>query len=218
MNRIKILFTLLLLAFVLTSCRQETCQLPTKPAFKVLAKFLSFDGGDKYHSANFEVIKCLSDSVQLGDTIKVWYYNHQQPRKNIDTVLLSLDLYNRQSQVEKDNLHCIDDNGTTGIKDAKIDNVSFDYWEGCELGNSNCNTLEFERKSTDSNWFLILPCGGTETVISISGQNYSKELHFKNSNRPPYLELSNLSDGKYSANMRACGLGGLVLFNLKTKN
>jgi hypothetical protein len=63
-----------------------------------------------------------------------------------------------------------------------------------------------------------MPCGGTETAITISGQNFYKDLHFFHDCCPPYLELTNLNDGQYSANMSACGLGGSVSFHLTTTN
>jgi len=61
-----------------------------------------------------------------------------------------------------------------------------------------------------------MPCGGTETTITISGQNFKKKLHLFHDSCPPYLELTNLNDGQYSVNMIACGLGGTIIFNLVT--
>jgi hypothetical protein len=216
MNRLENILTIILLCFSLTSCGQTKTEYFKDPEFKVLAKLISFEGGDKLHSAKFKVIKCLNDSIQLKDTISVWYYNYLQPDTNIDTVLLTLNRYDRQSHLIKNNLHCIENNGKTGITKAKINYIAFDYWEGCETGKGNCKPLTFSRNSDNKNWFLIMPCGGTETAITISGQNFNKELHLFSNNCPPYLDLSNLTDGKYNANMRACGLGGTVTFNLKT--
>jgi len=216
MNRPKNILTILLLSLTLTSYGQTNTEYFKEPEFKVLAKFISFDGGDKLHSAKFKIIKCLTDSIQLKDTISVWYYNYLQPDTIVDTVLLTLNRYDRQSSVIKDNLHCIDNNGEIGIQKAKIEYIKFDYWEGCETGKRECNPLTFSRSENLKNWFLIMPCGGTATSITISGQKFNKELNLFQDSCPPCLELSNLTDGQYLANMRACGLGGAVTFNLTT--
>ncbi|MEO9144406.1 MAG: hypothetical protein ABI237_02525, partial [Ginsengibacter sp.] len=112
---------------------------------------------------------------------------------------------------------CPDYNGKIGIQKAKIEFIDFDYWEGCETGKGDCRPLTFARTKAEKNWFLIMPCGGTETAITISGQNFNKELHLFHKHCPPYLDLTNLNDGQYSANMRAGGLGGTVTINLETK-
>jgi hypothetical protein len=216
MNKLKNILTIFYFGLTLTSCGQTKNENFKEPSFQVLAKFISFNGGDKLHSATFRVIKCLNDSIQLKDTISVWYYNYLQPDTTLDNVLLTLNRYDRQSNIVKDNLHCIDNNGQTGVLKAKIEFIKFDYWEGCETGKGECKTLNFVRQKTDKKWFLIMPCGGTETAITISGRNFNKELHLYHDNCPPYLDLSNLTDGNYLANMRACGLGGSVTFNLTT--
>jgi hypothetical protein len=216
MNRLENILTIIFFCLTLTSCGQINAEYFKESEFKVLAKFISFEGGDKLHSAKFKVIKCLNDSIQPKDTISVWYYNYLQPDTNIDTVLLSLNKYDRQSQLVKDNLHCIGNNGKTGFQKVKTDFIDFEYWEGCETGKGECKPLTFTRLKAEKNWFLIMPCGGTETAVTISGQNFDKELHLFHESCPPCLDLTNLSDGKYSANMRACGLGGTVTFILAT--
>jgi hypothetical protein len=216
MKRLKNILTILFFCLTFTSYGQTKNEYFKEPSFQVLAKFISFNGGDKLHSATFKVLKNMNDSIQLKDTITVWYYNYLQPDTTLDYVLLTLNKYDRQSNVIKNNLHCIDNDGKTGIQSAKIEFIEFDYWEGCETGKGECKPLTFTRTEKEINWFVIMPCGGTETAIAISGQNFKKELHFNHDNCPPYLDLSNMNDGKYSANMRACGLGGTVEFSLIT--
>ncbi|MCZ2357356.1 MAG: hypothetical protein LC115_11850 [Bacteroidia bacterium] len=111
---------------------------------------------------------------------------------------------------------CPNYDGTANIQKAKVEYIGFDYWEGCETGKGNCNPLTFKRTKNEKNWFLLMPCGGTETAITISGKSFSKELHLYHDNCPPYIELTSLTDGQYTANMRACGLGATVTFNLTT--
>lgn len=216
MNRFNSILIITFLCLTLISDGQTMADYFKDPELRVLATLISFESGDKLHSAKFKVIRCLNDSIQLKDTISVWYYNYLQPETAIDTVILTLNRYGQQAQTIKNDLHCIDNNGKTGIQKAKINFITFDYWKGCETGKGDCKPLTFIRSKDDKNWFLIMPCGGSGTEISISGQRFNKELHLYHDNCPPYLELSNLTDGSYSANMRACGLGGTVNFNVTT--
>ena len=200
----------------LTSYGQVQTAKTKREDYKVLAKFVSFEGGNKIHFAKFKVIKNLSDTLVLNDTITVGYYNYKQPDDNIDDVVLILTKYDGQTKM-KNCFICLDYDGRTNIQKAKIEYIDFDYWEDCEIGKTNCIPLVFSRTKNEKNWFLIMPCGGTKTAITISGQNFSKELHLYYDNCPPYLELTNLIDGQYYANMIACGLGGTVKFNIVTK-
>lgn len=225
MKRLKNILTFLLLSFTLTSCGQtqitdsknknNKIENSKNENYKVLAKLISFEGGNKIYFAKFRVIKDLSDNLALNDTIFVGYYNYKEPDENIDNVLLIIKKYDGQTSM-KNYFICPDYDGKTNIQKAKIDYIDFNYWEGCETGKGECKPLTFSRTIKENNWFLIMPCGGTETSISISGKDFSKELHLYHDNCPPYLDLSNLTDGKYIANMRACGLGGTVTFNLTT--
>lgn len=215
MNRLKNILTILLLGLTLTSCGQTQTTDNKNESYKVLAKLISFEGGDKVHFAKFKIIKNLSDTVVMNDTIIVGYYNYKEPDGNIDNVLLTIKKYDGQTLM-KNYFICPEYDGKNNIQKAKIEYIDFDYWEGCETGKGDCKPLTFSRTEKENYWFLIMPCGGTETAITISGRNFNKELHLNHDNCPPYLDLSNLVDGKYSANMRACGLGGTVTFNLTT--
>ncbi len=215
MNRQKNILAIFCFSLTLTSCGQTTTNYIKNENFKALAKFISYEGGDKIHFAKFKIVKDLSDTLILSDTITVGYYNYKQPDNNIDYVLLTLNKYDGQSSM-KNYFICPAYDGKVGIHKAKIEFINFDYWEGCETGKGDCTPLTFTRTKSQNNWFLVMPCGGTETAISISGQNFNKELHLFHDNCPPYLDLTNLNDGQYSANMRADGLGGTVTFNLTT--
>lgn len=215
MKKLKNILTFPLLFLTLTACGQTKKTDAKIDSYKVLAKLISFEGGDKIHFAKFRVIKNLSDSLLLNDTIVVGYYNYKQPDENIDNVLLTLNKYDGQTSV-KNYFICPDYDGIANIQKAKIEYIDFDYWECCETGKGDCKPLTFSRTEKDKNCFLIMPCGGTETAITVSGQNFNKEIHLFHNNCPPYLELTNLADGKYLAKMRACGLGGTVTFNLTT--
>jgi hypothetical protein len=212
MKVFKYILTILLFSLTLASCGQTKKEYFVEPNFKVLAKFISFKGGDKLHSAYFKVIKCLNDSIQLKDTISVWYYNYLQPEKNLDTVLLTLNRYDRQSSIIKDNLHCSDNNGKLGIQKAKIEFIDFIWWEGCDVGTFKYTPWIFKRTILEQNHFLIFPC----SEIKIKGQNLKEELILRNINCPPYIELTNWLDGKYQVEMTAYGNGGHIEFELKT--
>jgi hypothetical protein len=216
MSKSKNILAIVILCLTIPSFGQTKTTEPKSAHYQALAKLISFEGGDKIHFAKFIIIKDLSSTSILSDTILVGYYNYKQPDGRIDHVLLTLRKYDGQTTM-KNYFICPDYDGTANIQKANIALIAFDYWEGCETGKGECNPLTFTSTKTEENWFLIMPCGGTETSITISGENFFKKLHLKNDNCPPYLELSNLADGKYSANMAACGLGGTVTFYLITK-
>lgn len=215
MNGIKGILTIILLSLTLTSCGQTNVNDTKTENYKVLAKLISFEGGDKIHFAKFQIIKSLSDSTFLKDTITVGYYNYKQPDESINTVLMTIEKYDGQTTL-KNYFICPDYDGKTNIQKAKIENIDFEYWQNSETGNSDCKPLEFSRKNNEKNWFLIMPCGGTETEITVTGQNFSKTQHLFHESCPPHLDLSKLKDGNYSANMVACGLGGTINFSLTT--
>ena len=63
-----------------------------------------------------------------------------------------------------------------------------------------------------------MPYSGTETSITVSSSDkcFLQTQNIFHDNCPPFLNLTDLKDGKYIANMLGCGLGGSVEFNLKT--
>jgi flavodoxin len=215
MNRLKNIATILLLSLALTSCGQSQPTGSKNGSYKVLAKLISFEGGDKVHFTKFKIIKDLSDSLLVNDILIVGYYNYKEPDENIDNVLLNIKKYDGQTPL-KNYFICHDYDGKNNIQKAKIEYIDFDYWQACETGKGHCKPLTFFRTANEENWFLIMPCGGTGTAITISGKDFKKEMHLHSANCPPYLDLSKLRDGKYFANMSACGLGGTISFNLTT--
>jgi len=217
MNRLKNILTILFFGLTLTSSGQTQTTELKNYNYKILAKLISFEGGDKIHFAKFKIIKNLSDSLVVNDTIIVGYYNYKEPDENIDNVLLTIKKYEGLTSM-KNYFICPEYDGKKNIQKAKIEYIDFDYWEGCETRKGDCKPLVFSRTEKEKNWYLIMPCGGNITSISITGVNYIKELHLEHNNCPPYLDLSNLNDGNYSASMMACGLGGTVTFNLITMN
>lgn len=212
---LKNILTILLLGLALTSCGQTKAKVEQSGNFKALARLISFEGGDKIYVAKFKIIKNLSDILTQNDTVLVGFYNYKPPEINLDTVLLTLKKDGGKTSV-KNYFICPDNDGKQGIKSTKIDFIDFAYWEACETGKGDCQPLTITRPKAEKNWYLMMPCGGTETAISITGQNFNKKLHLHHDNCPPYLDLTNLNDGQYFATMIACGLGGTVQFNLTT--
>jgi hypothetical protein len=189
-TRILILQTIFLIINIAGSFAQSE--------IKALAKLVS----NEKNSSGFAILKDFSDTTIAGKTITVGHY---YSKENFDTVLLTL---NKESV---ENYYIC-----TSIQKAKISYISFDYWNDCETGKGKCNPLTFTRNNQEKNWFLIMPCGGTETKIIVSGNSFNQQIHINHRGCPPFIELTNLPDGEYHANMFACGLGGGVTFNLKT--
>jgi hypothetical protein len=185
----------------------ESCE------FRVLAKFLSYEGGDKVHISRFTVLAGFNTKISAGEIIRVGYYSYKRPDDNLDTVLLTLVTYPGQVKITNYFI-CPNYDGKKGIQPAKIDFISYDFWEGCETGNKSCPKLQFERP-TGKNWFLVMPCGGTQTHIEIrETKNSNLVRSILDNSCPPILDLSELQNGQYSASMIACGLGGSIIFNL----
>ena len=210
------ILTFLLLILALVSCGQTTKRNSAKTEFKALAKFVSGGEGSKIYIAKYKIIKDFTDTT-FTDTINVGYYFYKDNKQQFDTVLLTLRKYEGQTKIENYFI-CPDYDAKLGIQKAKVNFIDFKYWEDCETGKGVCNPLNFTRTKEEKNWYLIMPCGGTATSITVSSSDkgYSQQQNLFHDKCPPFLELTNLKDGKYFANMMACGLGGSVEFNLRT--
>lgn len=184
--------------------------------FKALAKLVSGGEGSKIYIAKYKIIKDFTDTT-FADTINVGYYFYKDNTQQFDTVLLTLRKYEGQTKTENYFI-CPDYDVKLGIQKANIKFIDFDYWEGCETGKGECKPLTFTRTKDEKNLYLIMPCGGTESSITVSSSDktFSQEQYLFHDNCPPFLALTDLKDGKYFANMIACGLGGQVEFNLTT--
>jgi hypothetical protein len=210
------ILTILFLTFAFISCGQTTKSNNSKTEFKALAKLVSSGEGSKIHVAKYKIIKDFTDTT-FSDTINVGYYFYKDNTQPFDTVLLTLTKYEGQTEL-KNYFICPDYDAKLGIQKAKVNFIDFNYWENCETRKGECKPLNFTRRKDEKNWFLIMPCGGTETKVTVSSSDktFSQEQHLFHDKCPPFLELTNLKDGKYFAQMIACGLGGQVEFNLTT--
>jgi len=185
---------------------------------KVIAKLIAPGQGDKIHIADYKVIKVIKGELS-NDTIKVGYYFYNEYPNSPDTAILNLTTYIGNTKT-KDYYIFHDYNAKLGIERVRISAVDFEYWEGCETGKGKCKPLTFTRISKKENWFLIMPCGGTSTSVTLTASGQSNPIqktdlrHFE---CPPVFELTNLPDGKYFANMLACGLGGSIEINITTE-
>ena len=190
---------------------------------KVIAELVTQRQGNGIQIAKFKVIKTIKGKV-TNDTIQVGYYFDNEHKISQDTALLTLTTYTGNTNT-KDYYIFPDHNAKKGIENVKISIVDFDYWQGCETGKGECKPLTFTRKVKDEKWFLILPCGGTATTVTLSKQQginkvneVIKKIEILHSDCPPVIELTNLKDGKYYANMLSCGLGGQIEINIETKS
>lgn len=217
MKRLIYIPAICLSALVLNACVQAQQPHTKTHGLTALARFVANRGGDKVHISQFVIIKDFANTVAIGETVNVGYYAYKGNNENTDTVLLTLDKYDGQTK-DKHYFICPDYDVNKGIQKAKVDFIGFDYWEGCETGRGDCKPLTFTRTTDGKNWYLIMPCGGTETDVTVSSADgsFSAKQHLLSDKCPPYLVLTDLKDGKYVAGMMACGLGGSVQFNLMT--
>jgi hypothetical protein len=97
--------------------------------------------------------------------------------------------------------------------------LDFAYLEGCETGKGDCKPIQIFRKNRQDSLVLIFPSGGTSSSVYLRSSNdNSIELNDKKSSGQgkPFLNLTNLADGKYSASIMSCGLGGSCSILIKT--
>jgi hypothetical protein len=183
---------------------------------KVITKYISGGTGDKIHINKYKVLKILNGSL-TNDTIVVGFYGYKSYDDAPDTALLTILPYTGPSKV-KDYYSFPDYNAKKGIEKVKISSITFDYWEGCETGKGACNPL-FLNRNKNEKWYLLMPCRGTQTSVTLTSSNKNKpiqNLNITHAECPPMFELTNLDDGKYYLNMMACGLGGTIEMNIVT--
>ncbi|HBH05798.1 MAG TPA: hypothetical protein DDX92_04255 [Flavobacteriales bacterium] len=189
---------------------------------QVIAKLVTPGQGSKIYIAEYEIITVVKGTI-TNDTIKVGYYFYKEQQNTPDTAFLNLTTYTGDTKTT-DYYIFPDYDAKKGIEKVKLAYVDFDYWEGCETGKGECSPLTFSRKTSTENWFLIMPCGGTFTTVTLSekqgipeGKDIIQKEEISNSECPPIFDLTNLKDGKYFAYMLACGLGGQIEINIKTE-
>lgn len=189
---------------------------------KVIAKLISSGQGSKVHFATYKVLKTIKGNV-TNDTIQVGYYFYNAYTNKQDTSILTLNKYDGYPHF-KDYYIFPGYNAIDGIKKAQVSTVDFKYWEHCETGQEACKPLRLTRKSKHDNWFLFMPCAGTQTTTTLSKQEgYPKQsdviqqTHILHTECPPVFNLTQLDDGKYFIYMLGCGIGGQIEIHIETK-
>ncbi|WP_196890176.1 hypothetical protein [Aureivirga sp. CE67] len=212
----KITLTILGLLFSIFSFGQANDE-----TIQVIAKLVSPGKGSKIYIAKYEIIKAIKGNV-TNDTIQVGYYFYNEYKNAPDTVLLNLKKYTGETKT-KDYYIFPDYDAKKGIEEVKLSYIDFDYWEACEIGEKKCEPLTLKRPKNNEKWFLIMPCGGTSTTVTLSEKQVIPEekdiiqkSEISTSQCPPIFDLTKLKDGKYFAYMISCGLGGQIEINLIT--
>lgn len=188
---------------------------------RVLAKLLTPGVGSKVYIAEYSVIKVLNGEIS-SDTIQVGYHFYTELENTPDTAVLTL--LNYKGSTEITNYYIFPGyDAKKGVSQVKIETIDYNYWEGCETGQGECKLLTFKRNNLE-NWFLVIPCGGTLTTVTLSKEKgivkddeVIQKIEINHNDCPPIFDLTNLSDGKYFTYMLACSLGGQIEINLITK-
>lgn len=190
-------------------------------SIQVIARLVSSGQGKEIHTDKYKVLKVLKGKVNKS-FIDVYYYPKDLPNSP-DTVLLHL----LRFPGDTNTVGCYmfpDYDAKKGIEKVKLSYVSFDDWEKCETGIGDCKPLTFTRNLKTKYWFLIMPCGGSYTTLTLSQKpgipkenDIIQKEEISNSECPPIFNLTQLEDGKYFAYMLACSLGGQIELNLKTE-
>lgn len=116
MNNSKNILTVLFLFLVFISCKKTESE---SGNYQVLAKLISFEGGDKIHFAKFKTLKNVSGNLPINDTIIVGYFNYKTPEEDIDTVLLTIKKYDKKTSL-KNYFICPDYDGKTNIQKTNM--------------------------------------------------------------------------------------------------
>jgi hypothetical protein len=98
--------------------------------------------------------------------------------------------------------------------------ADFDNWENCETGEGECKPVIMDRASSADGLILQMPCGGTQTTVTLYADPALKKMLMNVSvmhdECPPVFDMTGLSDGKYYAHMMSCGLGGALEIQIIT--
>lgn len=129
-------------------------------------------------------------------------------KRVITFLILVLFCFGCHSQVEKNKI---------------IHKIDFAFLEGCETGTGDCKPVTITRQSLSDIVSLVFPSGGTASGAYLHSDIEGKDSIIRQDNRmigegKPTLDLTGLPDGKYSANMISCGLGGGFELILITEN
>jgi hypothetical protein len=185
----------------------------------VLAEQVSGGEGSKIHSTKYRIVKVLAGKVS-NDTIEVGYYFYKALKDPPKYAVLSLATYEGGSLVSDDYTFPEYDQ-VSGTASAHVETIDFDYWEGCETGEGECEPLTFTRKPGIDRWFLMMPCAGNMGTVTLSkkmkvasGDEVIFTTAISAQECPPYFELTDLEDGRYTAYMIGCALGGTVQMRL----
>lgn len=205
------------LIFIIILLSQTCYGQATSDTFRILAQQTRAGEGSKIHIAKYKVLKVLEGELKAS-SISVAYTGYQELNHSTEPVLLTLLKYDGKTSM-KNYYHYPNYNALEGAEKVNVVRISRSYWEGCETGVGACEPLTFYRDSKLKKTFLLLPCGGTTTSVSLSSNKNGVfiENEWSAQNCPPMFDLTALGDGKYSAYMLACGLGGGITFTLKTK-
>lgn len=185
---------------------------------QVIAKLISPLDKDNKQLVTFKIIKAINGALSK-DTLIVVSHPHPETIKEADTVLLHL--LSSTGKTEGSNYYTFPDNDEKkGIENIDLSYVSLAYWEACETGKGECPPLQLIRNPIYKTWYLFMPCGGTSTTVELFAADEKKPIQatrVSSSECPPVLNLTTLKNGKYQANMRACGLGGQIQLNISSK-
>lgn len=185
---------------------------------QVLAVRASPGQGSKVHMAEFKVLKLLKGPTDLYlPKLVVGYHVSDDLTELPDTAIMTLIPYPGDS-ILRGYYIFPDYDAVKWSAKASVSYVYSNYWEGCETGTGNCDPLTFIRPEGNVRWFILMPCGGTTTWVSLHNATDmigSDQVGVLNC--PPGFDVTNLPDGEYSAHMVACGLGGPIRFYLKSK-
>lgn len=139
------------------------------------------------------------------------------------TLTLLLTLYCLSNFWQKQN-NIIQVSDFSAKKKIKTNKITFAQWEAFEKGLNTCKSFIFYRDPAATKWLLEVPCGGTQTSVSLFKKSPTgkmtkaiQKLSITHQQCPPVFDLTKLPDGEYGAVMIACGLGGAIEFSLKTK-
>ena len=192
-----LLSTLAILCFALASAQENQ-------TLKIIAKRVSTPECDKICKAKYTVLQVVEGNLS-SSTIEIGWQNGKSLADSPETAVLTV-----IPTKLKDYYIFPEYDEAKGVGPSRIEYTTRADWEACETG--GCKTLNIKRKSANDECFIVVPCGGTYTVVKLTDGKGKRirEINADYSKCPATLHVTGVPDGKYNATVVSAGLNGKI--------
>lgn len=204
---------LIVFIYLTSPCLGQT----SNDTIKVIARQIDNRNADNKQLKKYEVLKVLQGTL-TNDTINVHFQQSIEDQSLSQTVLLALSI--RPLLVDNHDKNLFPIYTAEAIESVKIVLFEFVDWTYCESENASSKSTIINRDKVDDKLFLIAPCTKTGSMISLIARGMDQaiqEISVRGLECPPAIELTNLSDGRYTVYLSSCDFCIYKDFNLSSK-